>query len=370
MTRRFITAGAIAFLLATISTKSAQAQWGYPFGFGDWGWGGWGASTHEGDVARGLGAFAAGAGFYNLKTAAATAIDTETVMKWNEYIYQSQMEANRMRHARLAQARLNNSRLTDQIRQRLRDNPERADVDRGDALNVAFDEINDPHVYVRKLPAGKVQLGGDLIRNIPFQRASAAITVSIYHIVDGDPPAVLRKAEFEAELAVIKSLGNELRGQIKDGEDPDRATIQKMLEAIGKAEAKVTADLSPNTRDRNEADRYLKALHGLIGMLKTPAIDVILAGVEKRPDATLAELLDFMNAFSLRFGVAATPRQKQVYGALYPKLLELRKAVNTAQAKAAAPAPGVDAAEDFFAGLSYQDLDKIVPPSPVPTDSR
>ena len=44
---------------------------------------------------------------------------------------------------------------------------------------------------------------------------------------------------------------------------------------------------SRNTRERNEVDRYLKALHGLIGMLETPALEVILSGVDKRPEATL-----------------------------------------------------------------------------------
>ncbi len=52
---------------------------------------------------------------------------------------------------------------------------------------------------------------------------------------------------------------------------------------------------------------FLKALHGLVAMLDTPALDLILAGVEKRPEATLGELLGFMNAFNFRFGPATTP---------------------------------------------------------------
>ena len=163
-----------------------------------------------------------------------------------------------------------------------------------------------------------------MIRNIPFQKASAAITVSIYQLVDGGPPASLLKPEFQAEIGAIKSLGQDLRKQIENDDIPDPATIKKLVAAIGQAETKVASTLARNTRDRNEADRYLKALHGLIGMLDSPAIDVILAGVEKRPNATLTELLTFMNAFELRFGVASTPQQKAVYDLLYLKLVSLR----------------------------------------------
>ena len=361
MTRRSGAAGVLAFVLTVVQGTWVHAQWGYPGGFGDFGWGGWGASTLEGDVARGLGAFAAGAGFYNLQTAKADSIDADTVMRFNEYLYEAQRNATRMYHARLAQRQLRNINVRDQIRQRLRDNPERADIHRGDAMNVALEEINDPRVYLRQLPGGKVQIGGSLIRNIPFQKASAAITVSIYQLVDGGPPASLLKPEFQAEIGAIKSLGQDLRKQIENDDIPDPATIKKLVAAIGQAETKVASSLARNTRDRNEADRYLKALHGLIGMLDSPAIDLILAGVDKRPNATLTELLTFMNAFELRFGVASTPQQKAVYDLLYLKLVSLRSEATAALAGKAAPSVSSAAAGDFFSRMSYDDLQKKVP---------
>jgi hypothetical protein len=361
MTQRSIRAGALVFALAVAHGTCAQAQWGYPGGFGDWGWGGWGASTAEGDVARGMGAFAAGAGFYNLNTAKANAIDTDTVVTWNNYIYESQRNANNLRLERMAQRQQNNINARDRIRLRLRDNPERGDIHRGDAMNVALDEIDDPRVYSKHLPSSKVKVGGTLIRNIPFQKASAAITVSIYQLVDGGPPAALKKPEFEAELSAIKSLGKELRGQIEADDNPDPQTIKKLLAVIGKAETQTAAVLPRNSRDRTEADRYLKALHGLIGMLETPAIDVILAGVENRPDASLAELLRFMNAFNLRFGAASTREQREAYDALYPKLVAMRTEVTAALPGAAAPSSIGSAVQNFFSSMSFDDLSKKVP---------
>ncbi len=361
-------AGALALALLSVPGSRAFAQWGYPVGYGGYGWGGWGA-TGQGDIARGMGVYAAGAGYYNKETAIAKSINTDTVMRWNQYVYEAQENANRMHHAKLAQERFNTNKAADQIRDRLRNNPERADIYRGDAMNVAFDEINNPRVYAKALEGGKIKLGGELIRNIPFQYAAAAITVSIHQLTKGGPPPSLLKPEFAAELEPIKKLGQELRKQIEEEKNPDPETIRKMLAAINAAEEKVDKILPANTRDRNEADRYLKALHGLIAMLETPAIDVILSGVEKRPDATLGELLTFMNAFNLRFGAATTPTQRQAYDALYSKLVELRNQVAPALASTSSPSSGASAgteAGDFFSGMSYQDLKKKAP-MPMPT---
>jgi hypothetical protein len=74
----------VAFLCALWATRDTSAQaphLAYPWGYGGFGWEGWGGHTHEGDLARGLGAFAAGTGFYNKQTAIANSIDADTVMR-------------------------------------------------------------------------------------------------------------------------------------------------------------------------------------------------------------------------------------------------------------------------------------------------
>jgi hypothetical protein len=96
-------------------------------------------------------------------------------------------------------------------------------------------------------------------------------------------------------------------------------------------------------------------------MLKTSAIEVILAGVENRPDATLGELLNFMTAFNLRFGVASTPQQREIYSTLYPKLVQLRNEIAPALATSAAPKTSGTEAEDFFSVMSDKDLQKKAP---------
>jgi hypothetical protein len=339
----------------------AQAQWGFPGGFGGFCWGGWGAGTAEGDIARGMGLYAQGLGFYEEQTAKARSIDTDTVMRWNQFVHESQMNSNRLRQQRQAGARDRNTRLTDERQKRLRDNPDPSDIHRGDALNAALDEIDDPRVYAKALQGAKVKIGGENIRQIPFRYASAAITFSIHQLAKGTLPAALRTPELEVDREALKALDQQITEQIADGKDPDSATVEKLLAVIYAAEEKTAKILPRNSRARNEADRYLKGLHGLVGMLETPAIDVILAGVENRPDATLGELLNFMTAFNLRFGVASTPQQREIYSTLYPKLVQLRNEIAPALATSAAPRTSGTEAEDFFSVMSNNDLQKKTP---------
>ena len=158
-----------------------------------------------------------------------------------------------------------------------------------------------------------------------------------------------------------------MRKELEEDKAPDREKINKLLGLITKAEDKADAILPKGSRGRIEADRYLKALHGLVAMLQTPALDLLLAGLDQRPEATLGELLTFMNVFNLRFGMASTPEQKIVYKSLYPKLVDLRNQIAPALAATASPASSTTGTEpyDFFSGMDYQDLKKKAP-APAP----
>jgi hypothetical protein len=367
MSWRYRIVGAMALALAAIQSPWAHAQWGYPGGYGGYGWGGWGGGgTVQGSVARGMGAYAAGAGYYNQSTAVANSINADTVMRWNSYVYESQMNANRIHAERLARDRNTNIQDVAKVQKRLRDNPERADILSGDALNVALDEINDPRVYAKALQGAKATIGGQTIRNIPFQSASAAITMSIHQLTKEPPPAPLLRPEFQSDRETIRGLGQQVRKELEADKTPDRETVNQLLAAIHAAEEKADKLFPANTRDRTQSDRYLKALHGLVAMLETPALDVLLSGAEKRHDATMGELLNFMNAFNLRFGRASTPAQREVYVSLYPKLVDLRNEVAPALASTSAPNSTGNEAGDFFSGMSYEDLKKKAPRPPAP----
>ncbi len=354
----------LACVFWAVPAPGARGQWGYPGGgYGAFGWGGWGgAATPQGDMARGMGIFAAGAGTYNKQTAIADSIDADTVKRWNEYLFQSQQITNDRFRRRQEQARATNIRVQAEMQRRLRDNPEPRDIARGSALNVALDEINDPRVYARALQAANVPIGGALVRAIPFQYASAGITVGLHQLASGTLPAPLRRPRNSRPISRPSgALDERLVQQVDDDKEPDPATVRKLLDAIEAAEAKAARILPAKGLDAKQADRFLKSLHGLVTMLKPPPLDEFLAGVEKRPELTLGELLRFMSSFNLRFGPAATAPQRDAYNALYPKLVALREQVSPAP-PTPAPKPRGTEAEDFFSAMSYDDLKKAAKP--------
>jgi hypothetical protein len=370
MSMRGIRAAAVLAAMATAlgAGATARAQWGYPGGYGGFGFGGFGmgGETVQGSVARGMGAYAAGAGYYNQQTAVANSINTDTVMRFNDYMYQNQRENNRNERARLARRQANVSRTREEIEKRLRDNPDSRDIYQGDALNLAMEEVTDPRVYSQYMQTAKAKIGGESVKQIPFQYAPGAITVSIHRITQSPPPKALLVPAFEEDRAALQALRTEIRAQLDEGKDPEPALIDKALAIINAAEAKVDSMYPKNARDRVEADRYLKALHGLVAMLKTPALDFLLKDVEKRKDATLGELLTFMGACNLRFGPATTPQQRLIYDDIFSKLRAMRDEVAPALAKAEPPKAASDeAAGEFFSGMDYGDLKKKAP-APAP----
>jgi hypothetical protein len=331
----------------------------------------------QGSVARGLGAFAAGAGVYNEQTAVANSINADTAMRWNQYMWLSQQEANRRYHEKLAREQAGNTKGREEVYNRLKDNPTSRDIARGDALNVALDEVSNPRVYYRGLKSAAAKVPGTVIREIPFQKASAAITTSVDQLVKGGPPEALKAEAFATERTELKRLAAELRKQNEEQGQYDPATIHKAQDMIHALRVKAEATIPKGTRQRTEAEKYLKALFGLTRMLETPAVNVLLAGVEKRPDTTLGDLISFMSAFNLRFGVANTPAQTQVYNQLYPLLVKLRDESAAAIAGTSTVAESTTDTDarpaEFFSGIPLEHLDpkeRKVPAPPAPAPAR
>ena len=259
-------------------------------------------------------------------------------MHWNQYVYEAQMNANRLRQERLALNRLQTNQATDKIRDRLRNNPERADIYRGDAMKCVFDEINDPRIYAKALQSGQVKIGGETIRNIPFQYASAAITVSIHQLVNGGPPRPSWLPNSSRPIAKpSRNWARRSGSRSRRTRPPTRRRSGNCCPAINQAEAKADKLLPRNSKDRVEADKYLKALHGLVAMLDTrggPATCAAWRAAQRLLDSTARATVD------LRFGPATTPKQKEVYDSLYPKLVDLRNQIAPALAAASAAAAG------------------------------
>ncbi len=352
----------LTMALGLAQAVSARAQYGYG-AYGGWGGGG---QTPGSSLARGMGVYAAGAGQYNVQTAQARSINANTRMQYNEYMYLSTQNETAKHHALVAGQQADNIKAQNEIHAKLRNHPDQHDVYMGDALNVAVEEIEDPRVYSKNLNKAKITIGGKLVRDIPFRYAPACVTTTIHQLVQGPPPAPLMATDFDDDRAAFKELAKEIRKSIEKGEAPNSETVKKAVAVVDAAVAKADQILPRNTKDRNDADKYLKSLIGLLGMIQSPALNVILAGVENHPDATLGELLSFMSAYELRFGQAKTQAEKLAYDKLYPLLVDLRDEVAPALSGAPPLKADPSAVGEFYSQMSYDDLRRkpSAPPRP------
>lgn len=377
---RYLSLTALVLTVASLTGSSACAQYGYG-GYG--GWGGWGGgSTVGGDMARGMGVFAAGAGVYNQETAQARSMNADTAMRFNEYLYQSQMVSTRKYHQELAERRKRINDSADAVYRRLHDNPEPADIRSGDALNVVLDELNNPHVYLRTAKLASKPIQSRMVKSIPFQYAIKAITISLNELSKrGVPDALAQNPAFENERKAVKAVFEQAKKESDTAGQVSIETLRKARTAITTLKNKVDATLAADAPGRTASDNFLKALYGLTKMLETPDVARYLKELDTMSTTTLGELLGFMNSFNLRFGHAATPDQQTTYTQLYPMLVALRDQVGPetpGTGNQAAGVPDPKKGTEFFSGMNYDHLRAgqnpqagvAPPPAPEPAPNR
>ena len=123
--KKFLAAGFVAILSTFCGT--AQAQWGYgyyPYGYGGYGWGGWGG-TLQGEHCPRPGLLQHGAGIYNHQTAIARSINTDTAIRWNQYVYLSQKQATHDYMVRRDAALAKDRSAYEAIVERIQEHPNR-----------------------------------------------------------------------------------------------------------------------------------------------------------------------------------------------------------------------------------------------------
>ena len=378
MFRRFrsVLAG-LALLVA--AGGSAQAQYYYPYGYGyeGYGFGGWGG-TPQGNILQGMGAFAEGAGVYNYKTAVADSINTDTAIKLNQYIWNSELES-RQRYAAHQARRLSMTKDQYKARQmRIRNSPMPEDIESGEALNVLLQQITDPKIMTGSSSTLRLANGtipSSSIREIPFRDETDAITISLDELTEPKSwPAPLQSDDFKAEREAYQKAVDDALAEDKEGGSLKPETVTRVRNSVSQFYKKVEATI-PKTQQpgHNQAMNYLKGLAGLSRMLERPNVDKILGELEKFENTTIGHLVGFMHSYNLRFAPATTVKQRAVYRELYPLMLASRDKVvgkpdQNANANAnteetpARPQPVEDPTSIFY-GL---DSNHLHPKAPTP----
>jgi len=358
----------IAFGLALIFSMSggtASAQWGWG------GWGGWG-ETPQGSIARGLGAFNVGAGVYNLDTAQARSINVDTFLRWNQYLYEAHRESLRQYVVKRDADAAKNKATYNQIMKNLQESPTARDVENGDALNAALDQLSDPRIASSSLKVATVPVDAKIIRDIPFRNASEAVTIVLSQVKAATKwPTALEGERFEEDKKAFAEIADKARKEDEEGDiAPD--TLKKAHSLVSDLRAKLEAMPLSDTRESQEAKKFVKTLAGLVKMLDTPDTREALDQLRMVKTTSLGNLIAFMHVYNLRFGAATTPQQRMIYNNLYPVLDEVRDRVlreskvdENASAQANAGHVG-----DFFNKLDLDSLegkgkkDNPQPPNP------
>ena len=351
-------------LILCLSAIPAQAQYG--------GWGGWGGGvgTAQGSMMRGAGVAAAGAGYYNEQTAVARSINANTAMQVNQYMYEVNKNNAKYYYTRSANKQKEASSTGEVIYKRLHDNPEPRDIHSGDALNVVLDELTNPSIYAQVIGSSTRPIPSDLVKNIEFEYAANMVAISLADFsARGVPDYLLTTSDYASDRDTIKQLGSEVKKQIASDGQASAETLANFRVAVKALKAKVDGLLAQDAPNRLEADNYLKALIGLSKMLDRPSVAQYLAGLNKVETTTVGHLISFMHTFNLRFGVAKTPEQEQVYDQLYPVLVAVRDQAKAPSANPYTTSSGPQdpkAVSNYFSGMQYDPKHGVVPPPPPP----
>jgi hypothetical protein len=261
-------------------------------------------STPIGDMQRGAGIMAMGAGIYNYYTAAADSIEADTWMRLNNYIFVSVREAAMREEKRIADRLAKTRQNYNEILDRLLNNPEFKDVRRGDALNAVYLELANPLITESAFRLNPVRLTGENIRTIPFFYAKEDATFSLARLTArGKWPVGLRGDEFAGERrayerAVDAALEQQIEGKLS------REAIQAIDKAVRDLSIKLDVVVGPS-RDKVylEARNYIRRLESTTELFKRREIEQILGEIDKYAGTTVHDLVLFMKRNNLRFGV-------------------------------------------------------------------
>ncbi len=240
-------------------------------------------------------------------------------MRWNQYWYEAHLEATRRYVAKRDGDAAKNKATYNEIIKNLQDHPTARDVENGDALNAALDQLSDPRISSSSLKIATAPIDAKVIKDIPFRNASEAVTIVLSQVKAAHKwPAALNGDRFVDEKKLFEEIAEKARKEDEEGEI-SADTLKKAHDLVNSLQSEarsnqpldsvkeqsgsvpVRQDLGRPGSDAREA-RHQAALDQL-RMVKT---------------TTLGNLIAFMHVYNLRFGAATTPHQKFIYDQLYP----------------------------------------------------
>ena len=343
--------------IVSLASPVSEAQFMYPGGYGRWGWGGWGNGGYGMGIqdpasgyAAGLGMLSIGQGKYLESEAKATSMNLDTKIKWNKEMRRLKLiaEADKKRKAAVA---ADVKEVTNRER----------DVVTGVTANRILDQILEGNTEEVISYLNKTALNPKIIKEIPFETSSEALSLCLHNMTTPDNVPNLLKGDNFAEAredvrkAVEAILKEDLDGKISSKNlDQLEASLKALRTKFEKEAPKFSLDYAT-------ADRQLRAATSLTRLLREPQYQKLLSKLETYEGTTVGDLVAFMSSFNLRFAAPTNDRQREIYTQLTPILASVPvKDVNltTPNVSAEESAKALSkAAQEMFDGVSWRDLD-------------
>jgi hypothetical protein len=344
-------------VILSLANTQARAQWGY----GGWGWGGWGQTPFSAQT-QAAGYYAMGAGIYNYDTALANNINGQTAIMMNNAWAQAQREDNIMHQARVNAEVRRDKTMYNKHLQYLRETPGKREIENGDALNLAAQDLSDPRLGESTVKnVAKATVPAALIADVPFQNASERVTFMLNALREAARwPKAFDDPRFADDKKNFDEIVKRIRKEDEEG-DVSPKTIRQARELIKNLKDKLAMQPLQDEDDQAAVTKFLNASTALVGLLEKPDIRAALAQLRNVKDTSLGNLL--------RFGAATTQRERQAYQALFPILDQTRDQIlREANLEGTATAQANPASiRDIYGNFNEQ---KAARPSPAPPPAQ
>jgi hypothetical protein len=305
MVRRFLPL-LIVLCVCVFHVRQAKAEYAYEYGVGNWcGWDFyptyWGeGGTVQGSILRGMGYYLEGAGEYNLLSAQAGAINSQTWITLNEYLYKSELEAARRYQALNAQRKDKAKAGAQKHYLQLRDFPTTQDIHQGNAINLKVALLTDPAYAETVYKALSVDLTPEFIDRLPLYKGAYGTTVTL--------------AELRNGIKYPRSLAGEVYAEHRTTIDRARATLSEknfqnvsspdLTNEFRAATENLKAELKKNHELTGENYEWVSRMDRLSKALASGGLGENLSPIASLTPRTLGGLLREMKNQGLRFGSA------------------------------------------------------------------
>jgi hypothetical protein len=287
-------------------------------------------STPQGDYLRGIGIEAWGLGQYNLNTAQAGYINTQSFIMLDNYL-SAVAQADREYYQKLLTQRIEKEKKDyEAIKERVRDHPERYDVFTGTALNAAFEQLNDPAIGESSLRDSPISIPREMIRRIPFKLDQKGLIFSLQRLTargKGKWPVAFQQDDYATyrkayELAIDQAMDQMIDGKVQN------ETIEKYKTAVSDLTNKLEREYENRTSDLryHEAKARLREMENATNLMKAQKAQSILAEMDRYNGKTVNDLRKFMLEHHLKFAAVndESADERNLYVELYAAIDQMR----------------------------------------------